>query len=63
MDNRDGLIGRDTIDPLTSHFALDRNLLHLVQRDGIAGAIVELGGARALVRRPQLGVLQGAAIV
>jgi hypothetical protein len=39
----------------------NRNPLHLVERDLVAGAIVELGGARTFVRGHRLGVLQSAA--
>jgi hypothetical protein len=30
----------------------DRDPLDLIQRDLVAGAVIELGGARAFVRRP-----------
>src|SRR5712691_2608970 len=40
---------------------LDRDPLDLIDRDGVAGAIVELGRPRALVRRHGLGVLEGPA--
>jgi hypothetical protein len=39
----------------------NRNPLDLIERDFVAGAVVELGGARAFVRRHQLGVFEGAA--
>src|ERR1700736_2813737 len=32
----------------------DRNPFHFIERDLVAGAIVELGGARALMRRHRL---------
>ena len=40
---------------------LNRNPLDLIEGDVIAGAVVELGGARAFVRRHELGVFQRAA--
>ncbi len=33
----------------------DRNPLDLIERDLVAGAVVEPGGARAFVRRHELG--------
>ena len=41
--------------------ASNRNPLDLVERNLIAGAIIELGGARAFVRRHGLSILQSAA--
>jgi hypothetical protein len=38
----------------------NRNPLHLIERDLIAGAVVELGGARTFVRRHGLGVFERA---
>jgi hypothetical protein len=40
---------------------LNRNALDLIERDLVTGAIVELGGARALVRGHGLGVFKRAA--
>src|SRR5260221_7079924 len=37
---------------------LDCDPLDLIERDGVAGAVVEFGRARALVRRHGLGVLE-----
>ena len=39
----------------------NRNSFHLVERDLVAGAVVELGGARAFVRGHELGVFERAA--
>src|SRR5689334_14969408 len=39
----------------------DRNSLNLIQRDHVGRAIIELGGARALVRSHSLGVLERSA--
>jgi len=39
----------------------NRNPLDFIERDLIAGTVVELGGARAFVRSHQLGVFQRAA--
>jgi hypothetical protein len=41
---------------------LDRDLLDLVRRDLIRGAVVELGGARGFVRGDLLGVFERAAV-
>src|SRR5919109_1598664 len=41
----------------------NQNPLDLVEGDGIAGAVVELGGARRLVRGDRLGVLNGAPVL
>src|SRR5215472_3229237 len=43
--------------------SLKSNPLDLVERESFLGAVVELGGARALVRGHGLGVLQRAAIL
>jgi hypothetical protein len=40
---------------------LNRNALDLIERDLIAGAVVELGGARAFMRGHSLGVFERAA--
>jgi hypothetical protein len=42
---------------------LNYDPLDLIERDLIAGAIVELGRARTLVRRHKLSILQSAAVV
>ena len=42
---------------------LDRNPLHFIQCDLVTRAIVELGGARALMRGYELRVLQRAAVI
>ena len=41
----------------------DRYALHLVGAAGVAGAVVELRGARRLVVGVSLGVLDGAAVL
>ena len=40
---------------------LNRNALDLIQRDRIVGAVIELGGARALMCGHRLRVLESAA--
>jgi hypothetical protein len=40
---------------------LDRDPLDLIERDGVAGAVIELGRPRALVRRHGLCILERAA--
>ena len=47
--------------PRVRFYTLNRNPLDLIERDFVAGPIIELGGARTFVRRHRLRVLQRAA--
>ena len=46
--------------PSVRFYPLNRDPLHLVERDFVARSVVELGGARTFVRRHGLSVLQRA---
>jgi hypothetical protein len=45
----------------TGHRSSNRNSLDLIERDLVTGAIIELGGAGAFVRRHSLGIFESAA--
>ncbi len=42
---------------------LNHNLLYLVERDLVVGAVIELGGLRGFVVGDLLGLLDGAAVL
>ncbi len=61
---RDTRLGRrDTLNGNPVETSLNSDLLDLVERDLVVGAVVELGGAGTLVGGHGLRVLEGAAIV